>query len=53
MLVGIIIILFGLIGFFIIDVVMYFVCFVFVLFILKFKLYIDGFLKDVNIKFIY
>ena len=53
MLAGIVITLVGLTGSFTVDAVTYFVCFMFVLFISKFKPHTEGSLKDVNIKSIY
>ncbi|UZN54732.1 MFS transporter [Bacillus paralicheniformis] len=53
MLAGIVITLVGLTGSFAVDAVTYFVCFVFVLFISKFKPHTEGSLKNINIKSVY
>ena len=53
MLAGIVITLVGLTGSFTVDAVTYFVCFMFVLIISKFKPHTEGSLKDVNVKSIY
>jgi len=53
MLAGIVITLVGLTGSFTVDAATYFVCFVCVLFILRFKPHTEGSLKNVNIKSIY
>ncbi|GKU79118.1 MFS transporter [Paenibacillus sp. L3-i20] len=53
MLAGIVIILVGLTGSFAVNAVTYFVCFVCILFISRFKPHTEGSLKNVNIKSIY
>lgn len=53
MLAGIVITLVGLTGIFTVDAVTYFVCFLCVLFISRFKSHTEGTLKNVNIKSIY
>jgi MFS family permease len=53
MLAGIVIVLVGLTGSFTVNAVTYFVCFLFVLLISKFKPHTEGSIKSVNIKSIY